>query len=89
MHFNIMVNYCKLLGNVFLLAFQKIKRNGVSLTFREEPIVLHPFSAFLSYRLSDVSITVQCECCGIMSGILLDRFYVISSPESIDDVSMA
>ena len=35
-----------------------------------------------------MSVTVQCECCGIVSGILLDCFYIITSPKRIHYVSM-
>ena len=45
--------------------------------------ILHPISALPPHGLGDMSVTVQRECRGIVSGILLDCFYIIAGSERI------
>ena len=51
--------------------------------------ILHPISALPPHGLGDMSVTVQRESRGIVSGILLDCFYIVSSAKSIDHICMS
>ncbi len=50
--------------------------------------ILHPISALPPHGLGDMSVTVQRECHGIVSGILPDRFDVVPGPEGIHHASV-
>ena len=52
----------------------------------DEP--LHSVSALLLHRVGYMAVPVQCECCGIVSGVLLNGFYVVSGAESVDYIGV-
>ena len=49
---------------------------------------LHPVRTLPPHGFCHMSVTVQRKCRGIVSGILLDRFYVVPGPEGIHHIGV-
>ena len=49
---------------------------------------LHPVRTLPPHGFCHMGVTVQRKCRGIVSGILLDRFYVIPGPEGIHHIGV-